>query len=51
MQQKKLRDSNTKNVGIATINFGKEVFKNLGRALEIASKIGSPAATKNSKAA
>ena len=51
MQQKKLSYSNTKNIGIATVNFGKDVFNNLGRALEIASKIGSPAATKNHKAA
>ena len=40
-----------KNVGRATIKFGKKVANNLVRALEIASKIGSAAASKNPRAA
>ena len=40
-----------KSVGRATVNFGKKVAKNPVRALEIASKIGSPAASRNPRAA
>ena len=40
-----------KSVGRATVNFGKKVANNQVRALEIASKIGSAAASKNPKAA
>ena len=40
-----------KSVGRATINFGKKVANDPARALEIASKIGSAAATRNFKAA
>ena len=40
-----------KSVGKATVNFGKKVANNPKRALEIASKIGSAAATKNTRAA
>ena len=40
-----------KSVGKATVNFGKKVANNLVRALEIASKIGSAAASRNPKAA
>ena len=36
-----------KSVGIATVNFGKKVANNPVRALEIASKIGSAAASRN----
>ena len=39
-----------KNVGKATVNFENKVVNNPVRALEIASKIGSAAATKNPKA-
>ena len=39
-----------KSVGKATINFGKKVANNPLRALEIASKIGDAAGTRNSKA-
>ena len=40
-----------KSVGRATVNFGKKVDKNPVRALEIASKIGSAAASRNPRAA
>ena len=40
-----------KSVGKATVNFGKKVGNNPVRALEIASKIGSAAATRSPKAA
>ena len=40
-----------KSVGKATINFGRKVANNPVRVLEIASKIGSSAATRNPKAA
>ena len=40
-----------KSVGRATVNFGKKVASNPVRVLEIASKIGSVAATRNPKAA
>ena len=40
-----------KSVGRATVNFGKKVANNPVRALEIASKIGSAAASRNSRAA
>ena len=39
-----------KNVGKATVNFGKKVADNPVRALEIASKIGSAAASRNPRA-
>ena len=39
-----------KSVGMATVNFGKKVANNSVRALEIASKIGSAAASRNPKA-
>ena len=39
-----------KSVGRATVNFGKKVANNSVRALEIASKIGSAAASRNPKA-
>ena len=38
-------------VGKATVNFGKKVANNPVRALEIASKIGSAAASRNPRAA
>ena len=38
-------------VGKATVNFGKKVANNPVRALEIASKIGSAAASRNARAA
>ena len=38
-------------VGRATVNFGKKVANNPVRALEIASKIGSAAASRNPRAA
>ena len=40
-----------KSVGRATVNFGKKVANNPVRALEIASKIGSAAESRNPKAA
>ena len=40
-----------KNVGRATVNFGKKVANNPIRALEIASKIGTAAASRNTRAA
>ena len=40
-----------KSVGKATVNFGKKVASNPERALEIASKIGSAAASRNPRAA
>ena len=40
-----------KSVGRATVNFGKKVGKNPVRALEIASKIRSAAASRNPRAA
>ena len=40
-----------KSVGKATVNFGKKVAYNPVRALEIASKIGSAAASRNPRAA
>ena len=40
-----------KSVGKATVNFGKKFANNPIRALEIASKIGSAAASRNPKAA
>ena len=40
-----------KRVGRATVNFGKKVSNNPVRALEIASKIGSAAASRNPRAA
>ena len=40
-----------KGVGRATVNFGKKVANNPVRALEIASKIGSAAASRNPRAA
>ena len=40
-----------KSVGKATVNFGKKVANNPVRALEIASKIGSAAASRNPRAA
>ena len=40
-----------KSVGRATVNFGKKVANNPVRALEIASKIGSAAASRNPGAA
>ena len=39
-----------KSVGRATVNFGKKVANNPVRALEIASKIGSAAASRNPRA-
>ena len=39
-----------KSVGTATVNFGKKVANNLVRALEIASKVGSAAASRNPRA-
>ena len=41
----------SKSVGRATINFGKKIANNPVRALEIASKIGSAAASRNPRAA
>ena len=38
-------------VGKATVNFGKKVANNPVRALEIASKVGSAAASRNPRAA
>ena len=38
-------------IGRATVNFGKRVANNPVRALEIASKIGSAAASRNPRAA
>ena len=40
-----------KSVGRATVNFGKKVANNPARALEIASKMGSAAASRNPRAA
>ena len=40
-----------KSVGKATVNFGKKVANNPVRALEIASKLGSTAASRNPRAA
>ena len=40
-----------KSVGKSTVNFGKKVANNPVRALEIASKIGSAAASRNPRAA
>ena len=40
-----------KSVGRATVNFGKKVANNPVRALEIASKIGTAAASRNPRAA
>ena len=40
-----------KSVGKATVNFGKKVANNPVRALEIASEIGSAAASRNPRAA
>ena len=40
-----------KSVGRATVNFGKKIANNPVRALEIASKIGSAAASRNPRAA
>ena len=40
-----------KSVGRATVNFGKKVANNPIRALEIASKIGTAAASRNPRAA
>ena len=40
-----------KSVGKATVNFGKKTANNQVRALEIASKIGSAAASRNTGAA
>ena len=40
-----------KSVGRATVNFGKKVANNTVRAFEIASKIGSAAASRNPRAA
>ena len=40
-----------KSVGKATVNFGKKFANNPVRALEIASKIGSAAASRNPRAA
>ena len=40
-----------KNVGKATVNFGKQVANNPLRALEVASKTGSVPASKNPRAA
>ena len=40
-----------KSVGRATVNFGKKVANNPVRTLEIASKIGRAAASRNPKAA
>ena len=40
-----------KSVGRATVNFGKKVANKPVRALEIASKIGSAAASRNPRAA
>ena len=40
-----------KSVGRATVSFGKKVANNPVRALEIASKIGSAAASRNPRAA
>ena len=45
-----LKDS-FKSVGRATVNFGKKVANNPVRALEIASKIGNAAASRNPRAA
>ena len=45
-----LKDFN-KNVSKATVNFGKKVADNTVRSLEIASKIGSAAASRNLRAA
>ena len=39
-----------KRVGKATVNFGKQVANNPVRSLEIASRIGSAAATKSPRA-
>ena len=41
----------SKSVGRATVNFGKKVANNPVRALEMASKIESAAATRNPRAA
>ena len=40
-----------KSVGRATVNFGKKVANNPVRALELASKLGSAAASRNPRAA
>ena len=40
-----------KSAGRATVNFGKKIANNPVRALEIASKIGSAAASRNPRAA
>ena len=40
-----------KSVGKATVNFGKKVANNPVRALEVASKIGSAAASRNLRSA
>ena len=40
-----------KSVGRATVNFGKKVANNRVRAIDIASKVGSAAASRNSRAA
>ena len=40
-----------KSVGKATINFGKKITNNPVRTLEIASKLGSAAASRNQRAA
>ena len=40
-----------KSVGKATVNFGKKIANNPVRALEIANKIGSAAASRNPRAA
>ena len=40
-----------KSVGKATVNFGKKVANNPVRALEVASKIGCAAASRNPRAA
>ena len=40
-----------KSVGSATVNFGKKVANNPVKAIELASKIGSAAASRNPKAA
>ena len=50
IEAEELKDS-FKSVGRATVNFGMKVANNPVRTLEIASKIGSAAASRNPKAA
>ena len=50
MEAEELKDF-FKSVGKATVNFGQKVANNVVRALEIATKIGSAAASRNPRAA